>query len=71
MSEPCQTHVEKLFCKYFIIPKGFWQHKIYIKDLLRAELSQIEGKIVYFHVTCGFIVTRFAFEPQNDYIYFQ
>ena len=40
----CKTYPKmNLKC---ILKTNFWQHKIDIKDFLRAEMSQIEGKIV-------------------------
>ena len=41
-----QTHVQKICCKFCIILKAVWQHKIDIKNFLRVEMSQIEGKLV-------------------------
>ena len=29
-----------------LFSRAFWQHKIDLKDFLRAKMSQIEGKIV-------------------------
>ena len=41
-----ETHVPKFCCKFCIIVKGFLATKIDTKDFSRAEMSQIEGKIV-------------------------
>ena len=41
-----QTHVQKFWSKFCMILKAFWQHKIDMKDFLRAKMSHIEGKIV-------------------------
>ena len=40
-----QTHVQKFWSKFCMILKAFWQHKIDIKDFLRVEMFQIEGKL--------------------------
>ena len=32
--------------KNLLFLRAFWQHKIDVKDFLRAKMSQIEGKII-------------------------
>ena len=42
-----QTHVQKICCKFCMILKAFWQHKIDIKRLFKGRNVSIWGYNVY------------------------
>ena len=38
--------LKKIVANILLFQRAFWQHRIDMKDFLRAKMSQIEGKIV-------------------------